>query len=110
VQVERVDGYAVVALSGELDVGSAPTLRQCLIELNAAGERRLVVDLDGVRNLDELGLGVLLGGALRARLRGGTFALVCSEQRVRELLELSGVDRAVAVHPTLAAALAAETV
>lgn len=95
----------VVSLTGELDVGTAPELRQRLLELHTDGERDLVVDLDGTHVIDEMGLGVLLGGVWRARARGGSFALVCSTDRIREVLALTGMDRAIDVHPSVADAL-----
>lgn len=105
--VQRVGEHVVVAASGELDVGSAPELRQRLLGMHAAGDHRLVVDLDGVDVIDEMGLGVLLGGAWRARSRGGTFDLVCTTARVREVLDLSGMSRAVEVHRTVTDAVSA---
>lgn len=99
------DGHVVVAVSGELDVGTAPELRQRLLQLHSAGEHHLVVDLDGTDVIDEIGLGVLLGGAWRARSRGGSFSLVCTSERVCEVLALSGMDRALDVHVSVADAV-----
>lgn len=96
----------MVFVSGELDGATAPELRQRLLELHAQGEHRLIVDLDGTDVIDEMGLGVLLGGAWRARARGGSFALVCTSSRIGEVLALSGMDRAVAVHPSVGDAAA----
>ncbi|MDQ4131224.1 MAG: STAS domain-containing protein [Actinomycetota bacterium] len=106
VSVLPVGRHALVNLAGELDVASAPTLRQRFVELASAGQVHVVVDLAQVDFLDDVGLGVLLGGAMRSRARGGTFALVCSRPRLLEILALSGLDRAVAVHATLESALA----
>lgn len=100
-----MDDRVVVALSGELDVGTAPQLRQRLLELHTAGEHRLVVDLDGIDVVDEMGLGVLVGGAWRARARGGSFALVCTSERIREVLTLSRMDQAFDVHASVADAV-----
>lgn len=105
IRTEVVDGRAVVVPVGEVAVGSAPALRQALQALTS-DYAVTIVDLDQVEVLDDLGLGVLLGGAMRARQRGGAFAVVCSRERIREVLELSRLDRAVDVHPTLADALA----
>lgn len=94
--------HVVVGLSGELDVAAAPELRQRLIALHSEGERHIVVDLDGTDVIDEMGLGVLLGGASRARSRGGSFSLVCTSERVGQVLSLSGMDRAVEVYTSVA--------
>ncbi|MFN2557729.1 MAG: STAS domain-containing protein [Nitriliruptorales bacterium] len=106
VDVHPVARHTLVSLSGELDVATAPTLRQRFVELASAGQVHVVVDLAQVDFLDDVGLGVLLGGAMRSRARGGTFVLVCSEPRLLEILALSGLDQAVPVHATLDMALA----
>lgn len=100
-----MDDRVVVSASGELDVGTAPQLRQRLLELHTAGEHHLVVDLDGIDVIDEMGLGVLVGGAWRARARGGSFVLVCTSERVGEVLALSRMDRAFDVHASVADAV-----
>ncbi len=105
VNVHPVGRHTLVNLSGELDVATAPTLRQHFVELASAGQVDIVVDLAQVDFLDDVGLGVLLGGAMRSRARGGTFSLVCSTPRLLEILALSGLDQAVSVHGTLDAAL-----
>lgn len=105
--VHRMGEHVVLSASGALDVRSAPELRQRLLALHAAGDRRLVIDLDAVDVIDEMGLGVLLGGAWRARSSDGSFSLVCSSDRVRQILDVSGMDRAVDVHPTVTDAVSA---
>lgn len=109
VAVEEVGGRLVVTLDGELDVAGAPELRQRLVELVAAGARDLVVDLDGVTSVDDVGLGVLVGGAWRVRSRGGTFAVVCGAGRVRDVLAVTGLDRAVDVHGSVTDAVTSST-
>lgn len=107
VEMRRVEGRVVLVLGGDLDLASAPDLRQRMVEAVAesAPGHHLVVDLDGLDFVDDVGLGVLIGGAMRARSRGGSFTLVCSGERLLKVLALSGLDRAMEVHPTLAAAL-----
>lgn len=103
--VQRIGDRVVIAVTGELAVATAPELRQRLLQLHTDGEHHLVVDLDGTDVIDEMGLGVLLGGAWRARSRDGSFALVCTSERIREVLELTGMDRAVDVHASVADAV-----
>src|ERR1700691_2110320 len=64
-------GYVMAALSGELDLASAPALREQLLTLLSPAASRLIIDLSAVRSADASGLAVLVGGGRRARLLGG---------------------------------------
>ena len=97
---------AVVALSGEVDLYTAPEFHETLLRGVADGARRIVVDLSAVTFLDSTALGVLVGGAQRLP-DDGALLIVCGDDRLRRTLEIVGLDRVFAVHPTLEEALAA---
>jgi anti-sigma B factor antagonist len=100
-------GFTMVEVCGEIDVASAPELRDCLHQTIDAGSRELVVDLRQVDFMDSEGLGVLVGA--KRRLRGqdqdGSLQLVCAEGLVLWVLRITGLDRVFPVHATLADAL-----
>jgi len=99
--ISLVGGLPVVALSGEVDLATVPTLRDLLLRAMFEHPGAVVaVDLDGVDLLDDVGLGVLLGSAARARQQGGDLVVVAN--RGRERLAASGFDRAVRVATGLA--------
>jgi anti-sigma B factor antagonist len=81
-----------VTLRGDIDVHTAPLLRDRLGEVVRQGEERVVVHLDEVTFLDSTGLGVLIG-AHKAQRRSGAFELVCEEPRILRILTLTGLDR-----------------
>jgi anti-sigma B factor antagonist len=92
----------VVTLSGELDLSSAPSLRNALVDAIAEHRgRTVIVDLDGVTALDDTGLGVLLGAAGRARDGGGDVVLVAATERLRARFDLTGLSRAIEVRARL---------
>jgi len=93
----QVDGWTVVGLDGQLDVATAPQLRQALQEAHHGGATRLVVDLAGVVFLDSMGLGVLVGASRRSRAAGGELVLAAAGERIRHVLELSRVAEIVRV-------------
>lgn len=94
------DGPAVLAVSGEVDVHSAPDLGDRIAEVLGDGQHRLVVDLNGVEFMDSTGLGVLVAGYNRAQELGGTLELVCEVERVTKLLRITGLDDVFTIHPT----------
>jgi anti-sigma B factor antagonist len=75
-------GFTVIAVSGEIDVYTAPKLRERLISLVESGSYQLIVDMEGVEFLDSTGLGVLVGGLKRVRAHDGWIDLVCTQSRI----------------------------
>jgi anti-sigma B factor antagonist len=107
VDVDELEGAVVVRASGEVDLGSAPRLRDVAVDRLLAGDRLLVLDLSAVEFIDSIGLGTLVAILKRARSLGGDVSLVVTDERVRRPIELTGLHTAFTVHPDLPAALAA---
>lgn len=105
-EVSDLSGWTVVAVYGELDVATAPSLREKLISLVGDGASHLVLDLEGVDFLDSTGLGVIVSALKRVRTHGGDLRLVCTQARIRRLFEITGLDKAVPLLPSLDAAVA----
>jgi anti-sigma B factor antagonist len=107
-QVTTTAGPTMVEVGGEIDLNSAPALRECLNQTIHAGSRRLVVDLRQASFIDSVGLGVLVGARRRLLAHAdhdGSLQLVCAEGLVLHVLRLTGLDRVFAVHATLTDAL-----
>ena len=102
--VEIIGSAPVLSLTGSVDLATVADLRDLLVRtISDHAGRTVVVDLDGVDALDDVGLGVLLGAAGRARQTGGDLAVVCANEHLRERFALTGLDRAVTVEPTVTA-------
>jgi anti-sigma B factor antagonist len=97
-RLTAVGAQPVIVIEGAIDLATLPTLRD---ELSRAVYRHrgltLLVDLDGVTVLDDIGLGVLLGAAGAARQSGGELEVVCSLPPLVSRFALTGLDRAIAV-------------
>jgi anti-sigma B factor antagonist len=105
--VTRREGVrTVISVTGEIDVYTAPTLRERLNELVAEGEYHLVVDMAGVDFLDSTGLGVLVGGLKRARSHDGTLQLVCDQEKILKVFRITGLTKVFPIHASLVDALA----
>jgi anti-sigma B factor antagonist len=84
------DRTIVVAVAGELDLATAPTLKTELIKSLARGYRDVVLDLSRVAHMDSTGLAVLIG--LRERIKDdGRLALAGTPETVLRVLELTGL-------------------
>jgi anti-sigma B factor antagonist len=102
-----VGDHTVLEVGGEVDVYTAPRLRERLVELVEAGARKVIVDLSRVEFLDSTGLGVLVGALKRLRAAGGTLALVCGHERLLKIFRITALDRVFALYDTVEAATAA---
>lgn len=87
------NGLPIIELKGEVDVYTAPQLKQRMISLLEHGSRHMVVDLSNVEYLDSTALGVLIGGLKRMREQDGNLALVCPSPRIHRVFEITGLDR-----------------
>ena len=98
------DGIPVLATAGEIDVYTAPRLREQLLDLAHAGHHTVVVDLTEVSFVDSTGLGVLVSGLKRFREAGGDLRLVVTRPQILKVLDITGLSSVFAVHATAAAA------
>jgi anti-sigma B factor antagonist len=103
--VTKRRGAAVVAVSGEVDVATAPRLREQIVALVADGERRIVCDLEAVEFLDSTGLGVLVGALKRVRTHDGELVLVCTKPSLLKVFEITGLTRVFDIQDSVAAAV-----
>jgi len=99
-------GWTVLAVSGELDMATAPTVRERLHGLLAEGHEKLIVDLDNVGFLDSTALGVLVGVLKRVRTQDGDLRLVCNQPRVLKVFEITRLDQAFTIRDSVDAAVA----
>src|SRR2546430_13992398 len=103
----RTEGErTIVSVGGEIDVYTAPKLREQLIDLVAAGKYQLVVDMEHVDFLDSTGLGVLVGGLKRVRAHDGSLELVCSQERILKIFRITGLTKVFPIHSSVDEAMA----
>ena len=107
VTVTQRDGWSVLAVVGELDLATAPQLRQRLVGLVKTGATHLVLDLRSTDFIDSIGLGVIVGALKRVQPIGGALAVVCDEPRIRSVFEMTRLDTIIPVFATLDEAVAA---
>ena len=99
------DGRTVVEVGGEIDVYTAPKLRETIVSLVDAGQYDLVIDLERVEFLDSTGLGVLVGGLKRVRTHDGSLSLVCTQERLLKIFRITGLTKVFEIHPDVASAI-----
>jgi anti-sigma B factor antagonist len=89
---EEIDAQThVIELGGEIDLYTAPEFKERMVELIEAGKKRIVVDLSAATFIDSTTLGML----------------VCTDQNITKIFEITGLDRVFPIHASRADALAA---
>ncbi|MEJ8669858.1 MULTISPECIES: STAS domain-containing protein [unclassified Streptomyces] len=108
---ERGD-WAVLQVSGELDLVTSPVMRQHIHDVVAEGRHSLVLDLSEVLFCDSSGVGVLIASRRLIRSCQGSLRLILPAQgavdgsHVNRVLGALGVRRLFDVYPDVAAAVA----
>jgi anti-sigma B factor antagonist len=87
------DDRHVVAVRGEIDLFTAPELKQKLTDAIEGGKSRIVVDLSETTFLDSTALGVLIGAVKRLRSRDGALVIVNVDQNIAKTFEITGLDQ-----------------
>jgi anti-sigma B factor antagonist len=101
---ERTDGSVpVIAVAGEIDVATAPQLRECLHRVIAQGQTTVILDLLGVTFLDSTALGVLVGALKRCRELGGELHVVVADARIMKIFEITGLTKVFPIADSLTA-------
>ena len=94
----------MITLTGRVDLSTIPTLQGTLVRTIGDHPGSVVaVDLDGLDTLDDVGMGVIIGAAGRARRSGGDVVVVTADDALRQRLALTGFDRAITVSASLPA-------
>ena len=101
------DGIEVIDVQGEIDMYTAPRLRELVIDLVSKGHYQLVVNLDKVGFLDSTGLGVLVGGLRRVRAHDGSLDLVCTREPILKIFRITGLTKVFGIYQTVDQAIAA---
>ena len=102
------DGIEVIDVGGEIDIYTAPRLRELLTDLASTDNYQLIVNMERVEFLDSTGLGVLVGGLKRVRAHDGSLDLVCTQERILKIFRITGLTKVFGIHQTVDQAIAAK--
>ncbi len=89
---DQIDGTsAVLSVNGEVDVYTAPTLRERILSAMNEGATTIVIDLSNVSFMDSTGLGILVGALKRMRQADGELHVVCDSEPVLKIFRVTGL-------------------
>ena len=102
-EIVRLDNEQVKTLkvSGEIDVYTAPQLKEALVPLTKKKGAVITVDLENVTYMDSTGLGVFIGALKSSKEYESEMRLVSMQDRVRRLFEITGLDSIMNIDTTV---------
>jgi anti-sigma B factor antagonist len=97
ISVRDDDDSVTVTVEGEVDVATAPAVRDELYRLIESGSKRIVVDLGGMEFIDSTGLGVFVGALKRSREGGGELQLRSLRPAAHKIFDITGLSTAFSI-------------
>jgi anti-sigma B factor antagonist len=102
----QVDGVAVVDLAGRIVLGEeSNALREQVKGMLAAGQKKIVLNMNDVTYIDSSGLGALVAAHHSARTQGASLKLAHLGSKFQEILQVTKLLTVFEVHDTEAAAI-----
>jgi len=106
IKVSEANGISVLEVRGRLTIGEpSEQLHEALQSVIHAGAQKMVVNLDGVPQIDSSGISTLVRISIRLTREGGALRLVCGPGRVRDALTVTRLVEAIPTYETDSAAL-----
>ena len=106
IETRMVQEIPVLDLKGEVDSYNSPRLREQMVSLIDAGSVNLVINLAGVDYIDSTGLGTLVGGLKRASEKGGVIRIICPNEQIHKVFNITGLVKVFPIFQTEAEAFA----
>jgi anti-sigma B factor antagonist len=103
----NIEDITVVAPEGRCDRRTAPALGEWIESASHSGANEIIVDMGGVTFMDSTGLATLIRFMKQCRAAGGDLCLANLQQPVRIIFELTRLDSAFVICPTVDMAVAA---
>jgi anti-sigma B factor antagonist len=89
--------WTIIEVAGELDLNTAPALRQHIDGEVEAGAKQVAIEMSQVSFMDSTGLGMLVSVLKRLDARDGRMALVGIEGSPRKVVSITGVDERIPI-------------
>jgi anti-sigma B factor antagonist len=93
VRPEQHDALPVLRVRGDVDIYTAPRLKEAVLAALSLDARSLAIDLSRVEFMDSTGLEVLLSARKRTAERGGDLYVLGARKQVRRLFQLVRLDK-----------------
>ena len=104
---KRKNKTLIIQIAGEIDHHTSTELRrQTESALEQMGGRNIIFGFQEVTFMDSSGIGVMIGRYKQIRSLGGRIAIACPNEKIEEIIRLSGLSQILPSFPTLQEAIA----
>lgn len=91
IDISRENTYYVVKPVGEIDVYTAPILKEKLLPLTEENGAKIKIDLHDTRYLDSTGLGIFINAYKSSKKHGSELTFIHLHDRVLRLFKVTGL-------------------
>ena len=105
-KTERQDGVLSAHVGGRIDGTNAREFEEAVRTAIDKSDRAVIMDFENLSYISSAGLRAVLLTAKNLRTQDAKFALCSLSAHIREVFEISGFDKIIAIHPSRAEALA----
>jgi len=105
--VREEGAYAVVELSGDVDLSCSPEARETILDCLHRGHS-VLVDLSGVTYIDSSGVASLVEGYQTAKKQNLGFGLIGVSHAAMSVLQLARLDKVFPIHASVSERLQAD--
>jgi anti-anti-sigma factor len=106
ISVRKQDGIHLLEVRGRLTIGEpSEQLNEALQSIVKDGGRRVVINLNGVPQIDSSGISSLVRISIQLAREGGAVHLVCGPGRVRDSLTVTRLVEAIPTYESEGAAI-----
>ena len=106
IETRDVNGSPVLDLIGEVDSYNAPKLRERMVALIDEGNANIVINMSRVDYIDSTGLGTLVSGLKRASEKNGSIRIICPNEQIYKVFNITGLVKVFSIFDNEQAALA----
>jgi len=102
-----IDDITILAIDGMITIGSDHKLAEVFQKLVGEGRIKVVMDMTRVKYIDSLGIGQIAGGYTQLQENQGSLVLARTNEKIRELLKLTGLQNHILTYATVEEAVQA---
>jgi anti-sigma B factor antagonist len=107
INTRHFEGWVIFDILGDVDLANSPALRKALLaEIKEKHAKKVFLNLTGVRYIDSSGIATLVEGLKASRDNGARLILYGLNPSVREVMELSRLQRIFEIYDSEEKALA----